>query len=132
VRLRLGRLGDFAAALDIGLDARICLACLSFVSDCLREGDEHEARVRTRRVTPTIWIEGFADDALAAVRAACADRVPLAEACLADLEDRGGLSVVARAIVLRLASDLAELERVECSLVRAARPRLSLASPEWN
>lgn len=132
MRLRLGQLADFAAALDVNLAARICLPCLSFVSASLREGNAHEARIWTRRVTPTIWIEGFADDALAAVRAACAEGVPLAEECLADLEARGGLSVVARAIVLHLASDLAAREREEHSLVRAARPRLALTPPEWN
>jgi hypothetical protein len=132
MRLRLGQLARLAEALDLGLDARICLPCLSFVSASFREGNVHEARVWTRRVTPTIWIEGFADDALAAVRAACADGVPLAEECLADLEEHGGLSVVARAIVLHLASDLAEREQAELHVWRAARHRLTLAPPEWN
>ena len=132
MRLRLGRLADFAATLDVGLDSRVCLPCLSFVSASLREGNDHEARVWTRRVTPTIWIEGFEDDALTAARAACADGVPLAEECLADLEERGGFSVVARAIVLHLAADLAERERTELHVWRQARRRLELAPPEWN
>jgi hypothetical protein len=132
MRLRLGRLSTFAQALDVGLDARICLPCLSFVSASLREGNAHEARVWTRRVTPTIWIEGFADDALAAVRAARAAGVPRAEQCLADLEEHGAFSVVARAIVLHLASDLADRERRAFTVLSAARDRLELAPPEWN
>jgi hypothetical protein len=130
--LRLARLAAFAEALDVGLDARVCLACLSFVSASLREGNAHEARVWTRRVTPTIWIEGFAADALAAARKARADGVPLAEECLADLEERGGFSVVARAIVLHLAGDLAQRERETFAVLRAARNRLDLGPPQWN
>jgi hypothetical protein len=132
MRLRLGQLAGFAAALDVGLDARVCLACLSFIAGALRDGDEREARVWTRRVTPTIWIEGFAADALEAVRQACAAGVPHAEECLADLEERGGDSVVARAIVLHLAGDLAVRERAEHALWEVALPRLALAPPEWN
>src|SRR5438046_10433949 len=111
--LRLGLLAGFAAALDLELArTRVCLACLSFVSASLRKGDEREARSWTRRLTPDIWIEGLAAPALEAVRQASSNGIRYADACLDDLEARGGQSVVARAIVLRLGAELAERERV--------------------
>ncbi|HET7648491.1 MAG TPA: hypothetical protein VFK17_07970 [Gaiellaceae bacterium] len=133
MRLRLGQLASFAAALDLDLDRDgTCLACLSFVSSCLRHGEEREARTWARRVAPTLWVEGLEAPALRAVRAACADGVRYAEECLADLELRGGFSVVTRAIVLRFGRELAARERVEWDLVERVRPRLELAPPEWN
>jgi hypothetical protein len=133
VRLRLGELAGFARGLDLDVGRTgICYACLSFVSFPLDDGDEHKAKVWARRMTPSIWDEGLAEHALAAVRRARDAGVPGAEACLADLEARGGRSVVARAIVLRLAADLMLRTRTELRLEAAARPRLALAPPEWN
>lgn len=133
MRLRLGQLASFAAQLDLDVSRTpICYACLSFVSFPLDEGDEREARSWARRMTPFIWEEGLAEPALAAVRKARAAGVPRAAACLADLEERGGRSVVARAIVLRLAADLAARTRTELRLAATARPRLALAPPELN
>ena len=133
MRLRLGQLAAFAAALDLELARTpVCYACLSFVSCSLDEGEEHEARVWARRMTPYIWEEGLAEPALRAVRKARLAGVRHGGECLADLELRGGSSVVARAIVLRLAADLNELTRTQLRLEAAARPRLALAPPEWN
>jgi len=133
MRLRLGQLAPFAAALDLDLArTRVCLACLSFVSGSLRDGDEREARSWTRRLTPDIWIEGLAAPALEAVRHASSAGLRHADACLEDLEARGGQSVVARAIVLRLGAELAERERVVFALHEQARPRLASSQPEWN
>ena len=131
--LRLGQLADFAAALDLDLARTpICLACLSFVSAGLLEGDERDARSWARRMTPFIWDEGLAEPALRAVGKARRDGVRRADAALADLEERGGASVVARAIVLRLAAELAEHERRLSELHRRSRRRLAAAPPEWN
>jgi hypothetical protein len=133
MRLRLGTLAPFASGLDLDVSRTgICYACLSFVSFPLDAGDEREARSWARRMTPYIWEEGLAEHALAAVRNARDAGVPGADACLADLEQRGGFSVVARAIVLRLAADLAERTRTEMQLEDAARGRLALSPPEWN
>jgi hypothetical protein len=133
MRLRLGALAPFASGLDLDVGRTgICYACLSFVSFPLDAGDEREARSWARRMTPFIWEEGLAEHALEAVRKARDDGVAGAEACLADLEARGGRSVVARAIVLRLAADLTQRTRTEMRLEAAARPRLALAPPEWN
>jgi hypothetical protein len=133
MRLRLGQLASFAAALDLDLDRDgTCFACLSFVSSCLRHGEEREARVWARRVAPTLWAEGLDEPALRAVRKARLAGVRNGEECLADLELRGGFSVVVRAIVLRFGAELAERERREWELTERARPLLALAPPEWN
>ncbi len=133
MRLYLAKVAPFAAALDLDLARMtVCHACLSFVSMPLDAGDVEEARGWARRMTPFIWEEGLAEPALAAVRKAHAAGVPGADACLADLETRGGRSVVARAIVLRLAADLAARTRIELAVEEAARPQLGLAPPEWN
>jgi hypothetical protein len=133
MRLRLGQLASFADALDFDLDRDgTCLARLSFVSSCLREGDEREARVWVRRVTPTLWIEGMEEPALRSVRKAALAGVRYGDECLADLELHGGASVVARAIVLRLGAELAERERVEWEVCRRALPQVELAPPELN
>lgn len=105
---------------------------LSFVSDSLREGDEREARSWTRRLTPFIWDERLAEPALEAVRKARAAGTRFGRECLSDLELRGGRSVVARAIVLQLAAELAEQERVRFALLEQSRARLVAAPPEWN
>ena len=133
MRLHLAKVAPFAAVLDLDLDRTpVCLACLSFVSAGLCEGDVRDARSWARRLTPFIWEEGLADPALAAARKASDEGVALAGACLSDLEARGGRSVVARAIVLRLAAELAERERILSELHRRSRTQLELAPPEWN
>ena len=120
-------------SLDLDLDGvGICHACLSFVSFPLDRGDVREARSSARRMTPDLWEEGLAGPAFAAVRAARDAGVVGAEEALADLERLGGHSAVARAIVLRLAAELAEEARARLRLLEASRPRLELAPPEWN
>jgi hypothetical protein len=88
-------------------DLGICHACLSFVSMPLGWGDEREARRATVAITPDLWEEGLAEPARRALQRARADGVPGAEAGLADVEARQGRSVTSRAIVRRLAEDLA-------------------------
>lgn len=130
--LSTGRAAAIVDRLELDLDDGICHACLCFVSFAVDSGDEHEIRRQVRRMTPDLWYDGLDAQALAAVRTACATGVPDAEQALADLEARGGRSVVARAIVRRLAGELAE---------RAARdpwlnPELNRAPPPdgavWN
>jgi hypothetical protein len=129
----LQRARRFAARLEVDVrHARICLACLSFVSWPVGEGDEREALRMARQVTPDLWHEGLAEYALPLVAEARDGGVPGADAALADLEGRGGRSAVARALVLRLADDLSRRTRTEMRLEAAARPRLGLARPELN
>jgi hypothetical protein len=122
----------FASQLDVDLDARICLACLSFVSHALKRGDERQIARELRRVTADLWDEGLKELALAAVRRACESGVPDAPAALADLERNGGRSPVARSIVRRLAEELSRRARANMHLEALARERLRLAPPELN
>ena len=126
-------LEELAARLDLDVDRiNICIACLSFVSIPLGHGDERTARREARKMAPMLWEEGLAEPALAAVRKARDEGVPGAEAALGELEQRGGDSAAARAIVLRLAADEAAHAHVRHRLLAAALPRLRAARPESN
>ena len=121
----------FVAQLELTL-AGVCLACLSFVSFPLGDGDEREVARQLRAMTPELWADGLDAQAVAAVRAACARGVRDGPAALADLESVGPRSAVAREIVRRLAFMLVTQERRERRLETLARPRLRLARPELN
>jgi hypothetical protein len=96
-----------AQAIDLELDeVDICLACLSFVSFPLREGDDREVRRALASVTPHLWEEGLALPAVAALERARRAGVPYADAALADITTRGSRSPVVREIVFRLAAEL--------------------------
>jgi hypothetical protein len=133
VGVSLATATDLAAQLDLALaETPVCLACLSFVSAGLREGDEKDTRRWAKEMTPFIWEEGLAAPALEAVRHAAEQGVADADACLADLDARAGRSVVARTIVFRLAVELAEEERRSAELHQRARKLLGSAPVEWN
>jgi hypothetical protein len=126
------RAAALASRLDVDLDDGICFACLSFVSFAVDDGDERDVARQLRRMTPDLWADGLAETALGAARRACEGRVPDADAALADLERHGGRSVVARALVRRLAEELSRRTRTEMQLEARARDRLRLAPPELN
>jgi hypothetical protein len=127
------RCAAFAAAIDLDVEAiGICHACLSFVSIPLDRGDLATARREARRIAPDLWDEGLAEPLLAAVERARDDGVPDADAACRDVRTRGPRSATVRAIVLRLAGDLAERVRADLELTSAARSRLRLAPPELN
>jgi hypothetical protein len=132
MRIQQARADAFAAALDLGNDIPICHACLSFVSFAVDDGDPKEIARQTRRMTPILWAEGLAEPALEAVRHACDLGVRDACAAFADLEQNGGRSWAARAIVRRLAEELARRARTELELISRTRDRLLLAPPEQN
>lgn len=118
------RADRLAAALRIDLGSvRVCPACLSVVAVALDGGNRHEVQGRLVSLTPVLWDEGLAEDALAAVREACRRGLRDAEAALADLERDGGRSPIARAIVLRLARQLGQRARLERHLAAVARKR---------
>jgi hypothetical protein len=121
-----------AGELDIDLDIGICHACLSVVSFALDDGNPAEIRRRIRRMTPNLWADGLAEPALAAVRRAAARGVSDAAAALIELEQNGGASSVARAIVRRLAEELSRRTRTELYLATVARQRFPSARPESN
>jgi len=97
-----------AARLDLDLDdTPICLACLSFVSLPLGAGKLREARSGARQMSFDIWAEGLEQPALLALRRARDEGIADAEAGLADVDERGGRSLMVQAIVWHLAGDLA-------------------------
>jgi hypothetical protein len=126
------RADALAAKLELDVSKGVCQACLSFVSFALDGGDPADIARQTRAMTPVLWDEGVSDQALAAVRRASEHGVLFADVALAELERNGGRSVVARAIVQRLARDLSRRTRMELHLEAAARDRLRLAPPELN
>jgi hypothetical protein len=83
-------------------DIGVCLACLSFVSFAIDGGDAREIKLWTNRMTRDLWAEGLEQPAKLALK-----RAGKYEA-LADLERNGAHSHIARAIVVRLAAQLAE------------------------
>jgi hypothetical protein len=131
--ISVARADALAARLDLDVNTvGICHACLSFVSFAIDDGEPAKIAGQTRSMTPVLWEEGLAEPALAALRRACREQIRDAEAALEELEDRGGRSGVARAIVRRLAADLTRRTRIEMKLEELARVRLSLAPPEQN
>jgi hypothetical protein len=122
----------FAGRLDIGLDSGICLACLGMVSMETDGGDPAKIRGALRAMSPELWMDGLAEPALAAVRAANGRGDPDAQAALEELEHRAGRSTVAQAIVRHLAEKLRRQVRTELRVEELARPRLRQSPPEWN
>jgi hypothetical protein len=105
--LTVQRAAKVAEALDLDVyRAGICLACLSFVSFPLDDGDEKEARRSTLQFTPILWEEGLELPARLALEQARRRGVKDAELAIADLERAGPKTTIARAIVRRLALQL--------------------------
>jgi hypothetical protein len=117
--------------LDVG-SARICLACLSIVAFELESGDRYAVQGRLVSITRDLWREGLSELAFAAVEEACHRGLGDAPAALADLEQLGGSSPIARAITMRLARQLLERAERTDRLVDLARNRLSTRFPELN
>jgi hypothetical protein len=121
-----------ARALEVGLDAPICLACLSFVSMAIDQGDPKAVAAQVRWVTLDLWLEGLAGPALAAARRAASAGIPDAERALADLERRGGRSTVAQALVHRLGEELSRRVRADVVRWAAIGARPGGTRPELN
>ncbi|HEX5449908.1 MAG TPA: hypothetical protein VFW85_07615 [Gaiellaceae bacterium] len=100
----------FAARLDVDLDG-VCLLCLSFITSAIHDGDPKEARRWVRRMAPSLWEDGLEQTILDAVGLAVARGDPDAEAWLAEVEQRGPKGLLVRAVVARLAEQLAAWER---------------------
>ena len=81
-------------------------------------------------MTPDLWFDGLEEYALNVVRSARDRGVAGADVALADLEQRGGQSAVARAIVRKLAGQMVEEMRASARLRRAIPTRREGA--EWN
>ena len=100
-----------AAGLKLDLDDGICHACLSFVSVALEVGEPREITREVRRVTVDLWDDGLDRQAVTSAEQACGLGLPNANQGLADLRERGGKSLLARAIVRRLAEELSARAR---------------------
>jgi hypothetical protein len=130
-RFSKSRADAVAQELDVGLDVGICHACLCFVTFALDDSPPALSG-QVRRMTPILWAEGLEVPALAAARRACDRGVRDAHVALADLEQNGGRSATARAIVRRLAAELARRTRMEMHLEATRRDRPSAARPYLN
>jgi hypothetical protein len=96
-----------AAALDLDVDdIAICHACLSFVCFALDSGDDHKVACSINQVAPDLWAEGLELPVRMALARARDNDVANAEEGISAVEKSGARSVIARAIVRRLAVDL--------------------------
>ena len=104
-------------------DTGICLACLSFVSFAIDEGDESEVRSATFTFAPSLWDEGLALPTVLALERARRAGVRNAQEAIEDVERRGSRSPVVRAVVRRLGADLlAEMKLPKAATVIPLRP----------
>ena len=98
------RAWEVAATLELDMyEAGICLACLTFVAFPLDQGNEREVRGRTLEFTPILWEEGLEQPARRALERARERGVKDAERALADVDQAGARTAIARAIVRVLA-----------------------------
>ena len=108
--LTQGEADALATRLELDLD-RVCHACLCVVSFAIEDGQPRKIAGALRQMTPDLWEDGLDAQALAAAKRACELGVTDARAALAELEQHGGKSIVARAIVKRLAKELSARDR---------------------
>jgi hypothetical protein len=112
-----------AAQLDLDVDdLAICHACLSFVSFAVDSGDAREVTSWTGRMAPDLWAEGLAGPVRMALRRAQERGVANADEAIRLVDEKGGRSAVAHAIVRKLAADLA---------ARAERDLLKMGWQPW-
>jgi hypothetical protein len=97
-----------AASLDVTLASHgVCPACLCEVAWDREHGDERAQRRTYAEFAPNLWLEGLGETVRRALVVAAHDGVPGAAAALTDLEARGLRSGIFRAVVNRLADQLA-------------------------
>ena len=90
------------------MSSGVCLPCLTFVAFPLDLGDEREARQEARRLTPELWEDGLELTTVLALETARRDGVEGAGEALDEVNRLGHRSVVAEAIVWRLAELMVE------------------------
>ena len=84
----------------------ICLACLWFVAAAVASGDEADARQTTSKFSRWLWEEGLALPLRRALGRARVRGSAVAERAIADVDRRGGRSIVVKAVVRHLAEDM--------------------------
>ena len=100
--------GDAVAELVSGLEldfmtSGVCLLCLTFVAFPLELGDVRSARREARELAPVMWEEGLELATMLALESAKRDGVPHAQDALDEVAREGARSVVAGAVLWRLA-----------------------------
>jgi hypothetical protein len=121
-----------AAHLDVDLDHGVCWACLSFVSFAMDGGDEREVRRQLRRMTPGLWTDGLDEQVLGALARANECGSSGAGEGLAEVQQKGGRSALARAVVRRLAEELNRREQRRRPVLEELIGRRREAQPELN
>jgi hypothetical protein len=97
-----------AASLDVGLGSRgVCPACLGLVAIAVDRGDGRTVAGRITMVAPDLWAEGLGDTVREAVERKARSGLADAADALGDLAARGARSAIFRAVVRRLAAELA-------------------------
>ena len=101
-----------AKRLDVGLHSRgVCPACLGFVALALDHGNQRDVSRELRQAASLVWDEGLGDSVRAALEAAARNGDSDAPEALRDLTISHARSPVFRAVVRRLAADLADSVR---------------------
>jgi imidazolonepropionase-like amidohydrolase len=101
------RAWELATTLDLDMnEVGICLACLTFVAFPLDRGDEREVRRYTLQFTPLLWVEGLERPARSALERAREGGSKDADRALADVDQAGSRTTIARAIVRVLAQQM--------------------------
>lgn len=89
-------------------DIPVCRACLCFVMSALESGDPREIQRTTAEFAPIRWDEGLALPVKLALKRARQRRIAGAGDAIAAIERTGPRTPIVRAIVQRLAADLAD------------------------
>jgi hypothetical protein len=105
--------GDAVAELMSGLEldfmtSGVCLPCLTLVAFPLDRGDVRAARREASELAPVMWEDGLDFATMLALESAKRDGVPCAQDAIDDVSRNGARSVVAGAILWRLAEGMVE------------------------
>ncbi|MDQ3670535.1 MAG: hypothetical protein M3377_09700 [Actinomycetota bacterium] len=102
-----------AAAIDLEpAGPASCPLCIFAVVAALKTGDENEIQKALRFFVPLLWDEGLSETLKSALERARKAGIVGTAAAIADLDARGYRSLVAEAVVRRLAGEqLEEMER---------------------
>lgn len=108
-----------AATLQVGLRSPgVCPACISFVSMEIDHGNERRVAGQITSFAPLLWGEGLGDLVRAELRTRAGGGDDAATEALEELEARRERSPIFRAVVRRLAAELAE--GVRCSRIASS------------
>jgi hypothetical protein len=103
------RAAALAATLQVGLhSAGVCPACISFVSIEIDRGNERRVAGQITSFAPLLWGEGLGDVVRAELERRARGGDDAATEALEELEFRRERSPIFRAVVRRLAAELAE------------------------